>query len=222
MRARSSRRSGPHAVGSRPSSTLPGHVEVVEEVQFLVDERDAVARWPSERRASRRARRRSAPLPNRAARCRRRSSSAWTCRRRSRRARATTSPACTSRLTPRSACTPGKRFWMPRSWRTGAPMCRVTLAQRPRSSSSFVRNSSTLFCRDHHRRHEHLAAGRNAGSVAREGLGQERHRLVAELERLLHDGADDRAGLDARERLVVFVEGDDLHLADLVRRRARR
>ena len=45
----------------------------------------------------------------------------------------------------------------------------------------------------------------------------QRHRLVAELERLLHHGAGDRARLDARERLILFVEGDDRHLADLVR-----
>ena len=56
----------------------------------------------------------------------------------------------------------------------------------------------------------------DAGSVPGEDLGHEGHRLVAELERLLHYRAGDGARLHAGERLVLFVERDDRHLADLV------
>ena len=66
----------------------------------------------------------------------------------------------------------------------------------------------------HSRRDEHLAPRRNAGSISLERLLQQRDRLEAELVGLLHDRADDRARLDARQRLVIFVERDDLHLPD--------
>ena len=86
--------------------------------------------------------------------------------------------------------------------------------QRPRSCTSFVLNSSTLFCRI---TIVGMKSWRLAGIPDRSplsGLREQRDRLVAELVRLLHDGADDRARLDARQRLVVFVERDDLDLAD--------
>src|SRR4051794_20301608 len=67
------------------------------------------------------------------------------------------------------------------------------------------------------RRDEHLMAGGNARFVTREALRHEGHSLIPELERLLHHRARDRTRLDARECLVLFVEGDDRHLADLVR-----
>ena len=57
----------------------------------------------------------------------------------------------------------------------------------------------------------------NAGAIAGERLLQQRDRLVAELVRLLDDGADDGARLDAGQRFVVFVERDDLHLSDPAR-----
>ena len=69
--------------------------------------------------------------------------------------------------------------------------------QRPRSCVSFVLKSSTLFWRMTMRGDEDLVARRDAGAVALQDLRQQRDRLVAELERLLHDRADDRAGLDA-------------------------
>ena len=92
---------------------------------------------------------------------------------------------------------------------------RAAGGQRPRSCTSFDLKSSTLFCRM-------TIVGMNIWRLAGipdrsplSGLRQQRDRLVAELERLLHHGADDRAGLDARQRLVVLVERDDLDLADL-------
>ena len=97
----------------------------------------------------------------------------------------------------------------------GAPSAGV--AQRPRSCASDVLNSSTLFWRITLVGMNSWWLGRNAGAIALERLRQQRDRLVAELVRLLHDGADDRARLDARQRLVVFVERDDLHLPDLAR-----
>src|SRR3954465_8652648 len=69
----------------------------------------------------------------------------------------------------------------------------------------------------HPGRNEYLTSRGNTRPVAGEDFGHERHRLVAELERLLHHGAGGRARLDAGKRLVLFVEGDDRHLADLVR-----
>ena len=41
-------------------------------------------------------------------------------------------------------------------------------------------------------------------------------RLIAELERLLHDGAFDGAAGDATERVFFFVESDDFDFADFV------
>ena len=89
--------------------------------------------------------------------------------------------------------------------------------QRPRSSVSFVPEFVHVVLSQHPRRDEHLSARGNAGPVAREDLRHERHRLVAELERLLHHGTGDRARLHARQRLILFIKGDDRHLANLVR-----
>ena len=50
----------------------------------------------------------------------------------------------------------------------------------------------------------------NAGIVAFEVGGHQLHALVAPLERLLHDGAGDRAFADAAERDRILVEADDL------------
>ena len=72
------------ARGLTPQQHVAGHVQVVEQVQFLMDERDAVRRRRVHVAHHGTARRRSAPRPSRAARCRRRSSSGSTCPRRSR------------------------------------------------------------------------------------------------------------------------------------------
>ena len=121
-----------------PEQDVAGDVEIVEEVELLVDERDARARSPLRRRGSPPAPRRSAPRRHRAARPRRRSSSASTCRRRSRRA----APR-PRRRAPRGArraarARPGTASGSPRSCSSGARR------QRPRSCVSLVLNSSTL------------------------------------------------------------------------------
>ena len=51
--------------------------------------------------------------------------------------------------------------------------------------------------------------------VAAQVLRHARDGLLAELVGLLDDGAEDGAAFDARQRLVLLVEADDLHLADL-------
>src|SRR6476659_4079464 len=105
-----------------------------------------------------------------------------------------------------------------RSWRTGTLMTAMNrAASAPAQLGEFLAELVDVVLPQHSRRDEYLTARGNAGPVAREDLRHERHRLVAELERLLHHGAGDRAGLDARERFILFVEGDDRHLADLVR-----
>ena len=96
---------------------------------------------------------------------------------------------------------------MPRSWRTGGGVtgrgvARASPGTRRRCSAGYLGWN------------EHLATGRDAGSVAIEHLGEQRHRPVAELVGLLHHGSRDRAGLHTRKRFVVLVEGNDLHLAD--------
>src|SRR4029079_15276403 len=68
---------------------------------------------------------------------------------------------------------------------------------------------------DDHRGDEDLLARGNAGAIALQSFFEQRYRPLAEFERLLHHGADDRARLHARQRLIVFVEGDDLDLTDL-------
>src|SRR2546421_10529538 len=56
---------------------------------------------------------------------------------------------------------------------------------------------------------------RNHGLVAREHLRHHLDCLIAELVGLLYDRVVDRADFDARERLVLLVEGNDLHLPRL-------
>src|SRR4051812_24305310 len=133
--------------------------------------------------------------------------------------RATTSPAPTSSETPFSACTPRKRLWMSRSCRTGTSM---TYGMNAGASATaqlhqLLPKLVDVILSQHLGRDEHLPTGGDAGSVAGEDLRHQCHRLVAELERLLHDGAGDGARLDARQRLVLFVERDDRHLANFVR-----
>src|SRR3954469_1701044 len=132
---------------------------------------------------------------------------------------ATTSPGCTSRETPFSACTPRKRFWMLRSSRTGTPIPAEPVwdASATAKLGQFLPELVDVVLSQHSRRDEHLMARRNTGFVASQDLRHERHRLVAELEWLLHDGASDGARLDAGQRLVLFIERDDRHLPDLVR-----
>jgi len=57
--------------------------------------------------------------------------------------------------------------------------------------------------------------GGNDGLVATDIFGHQLHALIAPLIGLLHDGGDDRAFLDAAERDRIFVEPDDLDLAEL-------
>src|ERR1700683_3830346 len=57
--------------------------------------------------------------------------------------------------------------------------------------------------------------GGNHRLVATDIFGHQLHALIAPLIGLLHDGADDRAFLDAAERNRIFVEPDDLDLAEL-------
>ena len=89
---------------------VAGDVEIVEQVQLLVDERDA--RGPSRRgrRARRPARRRSAPRPTSGCSMPPTIFISVDLPAPFSPSSATTSPACTSRFTPRSACTPGKRL----------------------------------------------------------------------------------------------------------------
>src|SRR3569623_377465 len=56
---------------------------------------------------------------------------------------------------------------------------------------------------------------RDPGLVALDVLGEVLHALIAPLIRLLHDGADDGAFLDAAERGRIFVEADHLDLDEL-------
>src|SRR5208337_1907946 len=58
---------------------------------------------------------------------------------------------------------------------------------------------------------------RNPGLVALVVLRHQLHALIAPLERLLHDGADDAALLDAAEGDRVLIEADDLDLPELAR-----
>src|SRR5215510_15209084 len=67
---------------------------------------------------------------------------------------------------------------------------------------------------DRQRLDDLLFVRRDPRFIAPDGLRQENHRLIAELERLLHDGRVDRALFDSGQGLVFFVEGDDLHFAD--------
>src|SRR3954469_113897 len=111
---------------------------------------------------------------------------------------ATTSPGCTSRETPFSACTPRKRFWMFRSWRTGTPMTAESMpASAPAKLGESLSEVVHVVLSQHPGRNEYLTSRGNTRPVAGEDFGHERHRLVAELERLLHHGAGDRARLDA-------------------------
>src|SRR6185503_11539125 len=68
----------------------------------------------------------------------------------------------------------------------------------------------------HQRGYDDLLRCRNERSIASNRLRHARDRLIAEFERLLHDRRMDRAFADAAQRLVGFVEGDDLDAADLV------
>src|SRR5262245_53860252 len=67
---------------------------------------------------------------------------------------------------------------------------------------------------DRQRLDDLLFARRDPGFIAADSLRQENHRLIAELERLLHDGRVNRSLFDAGQGLVFFIEGDDLHFAD--------
>ena len=67
----------------------------------------------------------------------------------------------------------------------------------------------------HQRRHDDLLRCGNERSIAAQRLRHPHDRLIAELERLLHDRGVNRAVFDAGQRLVGLVEGDDLHAADL-------
>src|SRR5262249_55715865 len=55
----------------------------------------------------------------------------------------------------------------------------------------------------------------NAGLVALENLGHQLHALIAPLEGLLDDRADDRAFLDPAEGDRILIEADHLDLAEL-------
>ena len=121
----------------------------------------------------------------------------------------------TSRLDAAQRVHAGKALVNAAKLRGPGRPCVAGARQRPRSCVSLVRKSSTLFCRI-------TFVGMKIWCVAGmpersplSDLRQQRDRLIAELVRLLHDRADDGAGLDAGQRLVVFVERDDLHLPDL-------
>src|SRR5687768_14785842 len=125
--------------------------------------------------------------------------------------RATTSPARTSRLTPFRAWTPGKRFWMFRSCRSGTLMTERSNqpASAPAQLGQRLEERVDVVLAQNLRRDEQLTVGGHDRPIAPEHLRHARHRLVTELERLLHDRAGNRAVLDARERLVFLVERDD-------------
>src|SRR6516225_6842131 len=57
----------------------------------------------------------------------------------------------------------------------------------------------------------------NTRLVALDIFRHQFHALIAPLERLLHDGADDAALLDAAERDRILVKADDLDLVELAR-----
>src|SRR5579859_7950139 len=59
------------------------------------------------------------------------------------------------------------------------------------------------------------AVGGNARFITLDILRHQLHALIAPLERLLHDGTDDAAFLDAAERDRILVETDDLDLVEL-------
>src|SRR6185369_17525339 len=63
---------------------------------------------------------------------------------------------------------------------------------------------------------------RDERAIATHRLGHLVNRLVPELERLLHHRRVDRARADAPQRLVGFVERDDLHPPDLADRKSTR
>src|SRR5881628_2193708 len=102
---------------------------------------------------------------------------------------------------------------MPRSSRTG-----VLMPLRPGGSAApelhqLGTEVVDVVRADERGRNEELVTRRDARAVALHGLGEQRDRLIAELVRLLDDGPGDGTALHPRQRLVVFVEGDDLDLS---------
>ena len=133
---RSISRSAPQRVGSRPSRTLPATSRLSSRFSswWMNAIPSAVAVWTS--RIDDAARRRSAPRRRRAARSPPTIFISVDLPAPFSPSSATTSPACTSRLTPRSACTPGNRLWMPRSWRSGAAAIGAALSGRGAARAS--------------------------------------------------------------------------------------
>src|SRR5262249_39281208 len=128
---------------------------------------------------------------------------------------ATISPRSTARWTCASAFTPGKVLVISEATRNGG--IEVIASLLAQDLLHLLLEFLDVVLRDRLVLHEDRPVGGDARPgfqrvLAVRNLRQDLDRLVAELIRILHDGADNLAGLHALERLAVFIKGDDQRL----------
>src|SRR5262245_14315860 len=133
---------------------------------------------------------------------------------------ASTSPRCSTRSTPCNAWTPGKALPMPRTSSSGAPS--TSLACLAGLLLQVLPERVDVRLLDRARRHVEEAVllqqrCTRLGSPRAHELGQQLHRAVAVVVRVLHDRAGDRAVEDALQRRLVLVERDHRDLAEPAR-----
>src|SRR4030095_2020318 len=159
-------------------------------------------------------------------------------------ASATTSPALIWKSTPLSACTPPKRFSIPRICSTALFICflcvfsvssvslwflppaKVSTTETQRTQRFFSASAPQLvdllrevvdgIALNNQRRHENLFAGRNRRAIPFKHLVHQLHRLITEFKWLLDHRGIDRPVANAFECRVLLVKGHDLHLAYLI------